>query len=42
MTFIVPGYPHHPLLQLIYGLVGLFILIFVFLLSVRLYYLNKK
>ena len=38
VEILIIGYHPQPPLQLIYGLVGLFILIFVFLPSVRLYY----
>ncbi|MBN2245425.1 MAG: hypothetical protein JW755_06240 [Candidatus Aminicenantes bacterium] len=38
VEIMIIGYHPQPPLQLIYGLVGLFILIFVFLPSVRLYY----
>jgi len=38
VEILIIGYHPQPPLQLIYGLVGLFILIYVFLPSVRLYY----
>jgi hypothetical protein len=38
VEIVIIGYHPQPPLQLIYGLVGLFIVIFVFLPSVRLYY----